>query len=189
APGTRLVAAAAAAGCRVTIVPGPSAPAAALAVSGLAALPHVFEGWLPRAGAARRDRIARIAAEPRTVVLLESPRRVAATLAELAEACGGDRRCAVVRELTKLHEEVVRATLAAAAAHFGGDDAPRGEFVVVIGPRPPTVPTDADITTALAAEQAAGATRRAAVDAVAASLDVARNRVYGLALAVPRPSD
>ena len=109
-PGYRLVAACVAAGIPVDVVPGPSAATAAVAVSGLPTDRFVVEGFLPRAGAARRQRLAALASEPRTTVLFESPRRTPRTLADLLDACG-DRRAALCRELTKLHQEVIRGTL------------------------------------------------------------------------------
>src|SRR6266849_5448574 len=110
-PGYRLVAAAAAAGLRVTVLPGPSAVTTALAISGLPTDRFVFEGFPPRRAGERARRFAELAAEPRTVVFFESPRRLAVTLAELAGAFGADRRAAVCRELTKTHEEVLRGPL------------------------------------------------------------------------------
>ena len=133
-PGARVAAAVAAAGLTVTVVPGPSAVLAALVSSGLATDRFCFEGFLPRSGRDRADRLAALAAEPRTSVLFEAPGRVAATLADLAAVCGGDRPVAVARELTKLHEEVWRGTLEGAAAWAA--DGLRGEVVLVAGRRP-----------------------------------------------------
>src|SRR5690606_1267921 len=130
-PGERLVAAAVRAGHTVEVVPGPSAALAALVVSGLPTGRFVFEGFLPRKGPARRERIAAVAAEPRTIVLYEAPHRLARTLADLAAACGAERRVAIARELTKLHEEVWRGTLGDAVA-WVGEREPPGEIVVVL---------------------------------------------------------
>ncbi len=177
-PGERIVRAAAAAGFDVSVVPGPSAGVAALAVSGLPSGRFVFEGFLPRKGGERARRLGAIAAEPRTVVLYEAPHRLHATLADLAAACGPARQVAVVRELTKLHEEVWRGTLGDAP-----ERAPRGEYVIVLAGAPAAPPvTDAAIESALAAELAGGAGRRDAVAAVAASLEVPRRRVYDAAV-------
>ena len=180
-PGERVVAAVAAAGLPVVVVPGPSALVAALVASGLPSERFVFEGFLPRKGSARHRRLAAVADEPRTTVLYEAPHRVQSTVADLAEACGADRRVAVARELTKVHEEVWRGTLAAAAEHLASRT-PRGEYVLVVGgaPAPPDA-TDADIEEALAGRIAAGDDRRAAVAGVASDLDVAKRRVYELA--------
>ncbi|NDH22694.1 MAG: 16S rRNA (cytidine(1402)-2'-O)-methyltransferase [Actinobacteria bacterium] len=111
-PGERLVAAVAEAGIEVTTVPGPVAAIAALVSSGLPSGRFVFEGFLARKGQERSAQLEAIAVESRTTVFYESPNRVAATLAALAEACGPDRRAVIARELTKLHEELRRGTLA-----------------------------------------------------------------------------
>ncbi len=171
------------AGLTVTVVPGPSAVLAALVSSGLATDRFCFEGFLPRSGRARAERLADLAVEPRTSVLFEAPGRVAATLADLAAVCGDDRPVAVARELTKLHEEVWRGTLADAAAWAAGGL--RGEVVLVLAGAPERADVEvadavleADVTAALAA----GARTRGAVDEVAARHGVPRRRVYELAL-------
>jgi 16S rRNA (cytidine1402-2'-O)-methyltransferase len=182
-PGERLVRAAVAAGHRVEVVPGPSASLAALVVSGLPARRFVFEGFLPRKGAGRAERLAALAGERRTAVLYEAPHRLARTLADLVEACGGDRRVAVAREITKLHEEVWRGTLAGALA-WATEREPPGEIVVVLEGAPAAAPPDdAAVLTALRAELDGGASARDAARAVAARLDVPRRRVYDLAVA------
>jgi len=114
-----VVAAAVAAGITVEVVPGPDAVVAALVVSGLPTDRFAFEGFLPRSGRERAGRLAALAGEPRTTVVYEAPGRLAATLADLAGACGPDRPGAVVRELTKVHEEVWRGTLAELATGAG----------------------------------------------------------------------
>lgn len=183
-PGERLVAAAVAAGYPVEVVPGPSAALAALVVSGLPAGRFVFEGFLPRKGAARTERLAAVAAEPRTTVLFEAPHRLARTLADLAQACGGDRRVAVARELTKLHEQVWRGTLDEAVAWVAERDPP-GEIVVVLDGAPPAAPVDDDaIRRAVEDELAAGASARDAARTVAAALSVPRRRAYAIATSV-----
>jgi 16S rRNA (cytidine1402-2'-O)-methyltransferase len=180
-PGERLVAAAAAAGHRVEVVPGPSAAIAALVASGLATGRFVFEGFLPRKGSGRTERLAVVAAEPRTVVLYEAPHRLARTLADLAAACGPDRRIAIARELTKLHEEVWRGTLAAAVAR-ADEVEPRGEHVVVLDGAPPPAEVDDDaILEAVRKAREAGASTRDAATEVAELLGVPRRRVYALA--------
>ena len=184
-PGARLVAAVSDAGLAVTVVPGPSAVLAALVASGLATDRFCFEGFLPRSGRERTDRLAAVAAEPRTTVLFESPVRTAATLRDLAVACGYDRPVAVARELTKLHEEVWRGPLAAAVEWAAGGV--RGEIVLVLAGAP-EVPADevgdAVLVAALAVQTASGARTRGAVDRVAADHGVPRRRVYELALQV-----
>jgi 16S rRNA (cytidine1402-2'-O)-methyltransferase len=179
-PGSRVVAAATGAHLRVIAIPGPSAALAALVVSGLPTYRFAVEGFLPRKGTERRRRLDEVAVERRTIVLFEAPHRLLATLADLCDACGGDRVVAVARELTKLHEEVWRGQLRHAVDGVGE---PRGEYVIVLGGALPTGPPDDDaILDALAARMAAGDTRKDAVAAVAAALDVPKRRAYDLAL-------
>ena len=128
-PGERLVRAAVDAGFEVTSVPGPAALVTALVTSGLATGRFAFEGFLPRSGPARRDRLAELATERRTIIVYEAPHRVLRTLADLATALGEDRPVAVARELTKLWETVVRGTLGDITRDLGE---PRGEYVLVI---------------------------------------------------------
>jgi 16S rRNA (cytidine1402-2'-O)-methyltransferase len=132
-PGGELVSAWASEGGRVVPIPGPSAVLAALVASGMAAARWTFEGFLPRSGRERRERLARLAADDRACVIYEAPSRIPATLADLAAAAGTERRVAVCRELTKLHEEVVRGPLGdlAARAAAGGLTL-RGEFALVV---------------------------------------------------------
>ena len=181
-PGERLVAAAVAAGYRVDVVPGPSAVLGALVVSGLATARFCFEGFLPRKGTARSQRLTQLATDPRTTVLFEAPHRVRQTVADLAAGLGGLRRVALVRELTKLHEEVWRGTLAGAAEHLSSFE-PRGEYVIVLDGAPPPAPAgEADIEDALRARLDAGLDKRSAVIEVAAALGVPKRVVYDLAL-------
>ena len=178
-PGERLVQAAVEAGCAVSIVPGPSAPLAAVAVSGLSGGRFVYEGFLPRRGAARADRLAELAASERAVVLLEAPHRCARTATDLAESFGSERRVVAARELTKLHEEIWRGTLGELAGWAGAGV--RGEVVLVIeGAPPPVPPSDDDIVSALTAERAAapGSSVRDLASAVAGRLGVSRRHVY-----------
>jgi 16S rRNA (cytidine1402-2'-O)-methyltransferase len=181
-PGERLVAAAGDAGHRVEVVPGPSAALAPLVVSGLAAGRFVFEGFLPRKGSGRSQRLLVVAAEPRTVVLYEAPHRLGRTLGDLLEACGPTRRVVLARELTKLHEELWRGSLAAAVERCEEVE-PRGEYVIVLAgaPEPPEA-TDDEVREAVADARARGASTRDAVDEVAATLGLSRRRVYGLAV-------
>lgn len=188
-PGMRLVAAAVAAGHTVTAVPGPAALVMALVVSGFDTTRFVFDGFLPRSGRERQERLAEVAAERRTAVLYEAPHRIARTVADLAEACGDHRRVALARELTKLHEEVWRGTLAEAVAHTSAVE-PRGEYVVVLeGAPPPTAATDDDIVAALRTELGGGADRRSAIATVMARTGASKRRVYDLALTIPRTPD
>ena len=180
-PGDRLVAAVAARGLRVTAVPGPSAALTALVLSGLPMERFCVEGFLPRKGADRASRLEALREEPRTIVLFESPARIAPTLVDLAGALG-NRPAAVCRELTKLHEEVVRGTLAELADAFGARAAARGEFVLVVGGAPARRVDDHDVARAVAAELDAGSTIRDTAATVAASLGVSRRRAYEEAL-------
>jgi 16S rRNA (cytidine1402-2'-O)-methyltransferase len=180
-PGERLVRAAVDAGYEVRVVPGPVAAIAGLVASGLPTDRFVFEGFLPRSGSGRTERLAALAAETRTLVLYEAPHRVARTLADLAGVCGAERPVALARELTKLHEEVWRGTLGAAVARCDEVE-PRGEYVVVVGGAAP-IPeaTDLELATALERLVADGVTTRDAVAEVASAYDVPRRRVYDLA--------
>ena len=181
-PGERLVAAAAAAGLTVEVVPGPSAALAALVVSGLPTNRFCFEGFLPRKGAARSQRLAELAAEPRTIVVFEAPHRVRAAVADLATALGGLRRVALARELTKLHEEVWRGTLSGAVDHLDRHE-PRGEYVLVVDGAPPPPPAgEDDVEAALRTRLAAGSDKRSAVTEVATALGVPKRVVYDVAL-------
>lgn len=181
-PGQRLVAAAVDASVEVVVVPGPVAAVAALAISALSSDRFVFEGFLPRKGTDRRRRLAALGGEERTIVLYEAPHRMVATVADLGHALGGDRRVALARELTKLHEHVWRGTLDEAAAHLG-DQPPRGEFVVVVDGAPPEPPADdAAIVAAVARHRAEGAGAKAAAAAVATELGVSARRAYQLGL-------
>ena len=179
-PGERLVRAAVRAGFVVEVVPGPAAFVAALVASGLPTGRFVFEGFLPRKGSARTARLATLAAEERTVVLYEAPHRVARTLADLAVAFGPDRRVAVARELTKLHEEVWRGTLGEATV-WAGEQA-RGELVVVVEGAPPEEVTEDELVEAVRSELARGVPVRQAASELARTLGVPKRRVYDLAV-------
>jgi 16S rRNA (cytidine1402-2'-O)-methyltransferase len=187
-PGRRLVDSVARAGYRVEVVPGPVAAVTALAVSGFEAERFVFEGFLPRKGAARVERLAGLAVEPRTIVMYEAPHRLRRTLADLVDLFGPDRPVAVVRELTKLHEEVLRLTLAGAVAHFTSTE-PRGELVIVVsGFRPVgAAPEEADLVAGLEAALGEGMSRRDAVTRVAAATGAPRRQVYDLANRLTAP--
>jgi len=181
-PGARVAALAAAADQVIEVVPGPFAGAVALVGSGL--LGHsgrfCFEGFLPRKGSDRSARITELLGERRTIVLYEAPHRLQRTLADLADALGPDRRIALCRELTKLHEETWRGTLSA-AVHRCEEVVPRGEYVLVVdgaGPAPEV--TDESLAEAIAVEVAGGATRRDAAAAVASRFGVGPNRVKRL---------
>ncbi len=181
-PGERLVAAAAAAGHVVEVVAGPSALIVALVASGLSTGRFCFEGFLPRKGAAKAQRLAEVAAEPRTVVLFEAPHRVRQTVADLSAVAGELRRVAIARELTKLHEEIWRGTLGGAVEHLGSKD-PRGEYVLVLDGAPPPGPAEeTDIEAALRSRIGAGLDKRSAIVEVATVLQVPKRLVYDIAL-------
>jgi 16S rRNA (cytidine1402-2'-O)-methyltransferase len=176
-PGYPLVRACIDEGIDVRVVPGPSAAIAALVVSGFPTDRFVFEGFLPRTAGDRRARLAALREERRTVVLYESPRRLATLLGELA-AIDADRRVAVCRELTKLHEEVRRGPVAELRATLG--EAPvKGEVVVVIEGRSADVPVDVDAAVAEARDLVAdGARKREAAHRVAERTGVPANAIY-----------
>lgn len=187
-PGMLLVQACVAAGFQVVPVPGPTAFVAALVASGLSTERFVFEGFLPRRGRARRERLEQLAAEERTIVLYEAPHRLRETLDHLVEALGEDRRAVVARELTKVYECFVRGTLKEVRDHFAAE-APRGECVVLVegaavaaceGRHPP--PAAEAIREAVQARMEAGASRRDAVRQVATEWRLPRRQVYAIAL-------
>jgi 16S rRNA (cytidine1402-2'-O)-methyltransferase len=190
-PGEELVRAWADAGGTVVPIPGASAVLAAVMASGLAGPRWSFEGFLPRTGRERRERLARIAADDRGCVVYEAPRRVAATLRDLAVACGVDRPAAVCRELTKVHEEIVRGTLGELAEAMAvGRVASRGEFALVVGQvRADTLATDEAVEAgverlALARAEverlvADGSARGDAARRVAATSGIPRRQLYG----------
>jgi 16S rRNA (cytidine1402-2'-O)-methyltransferase len=181
-PGYRLVAAAAQAGIRVTVLPGPSAVTAALVVSGLPSDRFAFEGFPPRRAGERGRRFAQLAAEPRTLIFFESPRRVASTVAELAAAFGGERAAAVCRELTKTHEEVLRGTLGELAGQL--DDV-RGEITLVVAGAPASGghATTADGIAEVEQRVHAGISRKDAITAVAAELGLRKRELYAAVVA------
>jgi 16S rRNA (cytidine1402-2'-O)-methyltransferase len=187
-PGGELVSAWASEGGRVVPIPGPSAVLAALVASGMAAARWTFEGFLPRSGRERRERLARLAADDRACVIYEAPSRIPATLADLAAAAGAERRVAVCRELTKLHEEVVRGRVGdlAARAAAGGLTL-RGEFALVVeavtaaesaARARADAPTMAEARAEVARLVASGAKRSDAVRQVAASTGLDRRELY-----------
>ena len=180
-PGYRLVSAAVSAGVRVCALPGPSAVTAALAVSGLPCDRFCFEGFPPRRAGERSRRLAELAGQQRTMVFFESPRRLAATLAQLAGAFGELRRAVVCRELTKTHEEIRRGTLAELAGWAAAGV--RGEITLVVAGAAAPEPDETRSALAAAADEAAelvaaGASRRDAIASVALSRGLRRRAVY-----------
>ena len=183
-PGERLVVAVVEAGGNVTAVPGASALTMALVISGLPTSRFVFEGFLPRSGAERTDRLAMTTTESRTIVLYEAPHRLAKTLSDLTTACGAMRRVVLARELTKLHEQIWRGTLQDANMLVAANE-PRGEYVIILEPaKPPAPPTDEELVDAIKAEIAKGVSRKDSAARVSARFGVAKRHVYELALQV-----
>ena len=183
-PGYKLVRAAVCAGVRVTGCPGPSAPLLALILSGLPTDRFYFGGFLPHRKGPRRQALVALRPLDATLVFLESPRRLAAALEDIA-ATFGPRPAAVARELTKLHEELRRGTLDELAGHYAGAGAPRGEVVIVVGgERSAAVQralSDADIDKRLDLLLADGTVRDAAA-ALSAETGLPRRRLYARAL-------
>ena len=177
-PGQRLVDAALDAGLPVEVIPGPSAVVCALVASGLPMERFFFEGFLPRKAGAQRERLSMLAAIPAALVIYESPRRVAATLRVIAEVMPA-RRVALVRELTKLHEEVLRGTAAELAEQTGEL---KGECVLVIAPpskeelAPQT--TAADLDEAIRAGLAAGESKSSLAKRLAKELSRPKSEIY-----------
>jgi 16S rRNA (cytidine1402-2'-O)-methyltransferase len=189
-PGYRLVAACIDAGVDVDVVPGPSAVLTALVISGLPTDRFVFEGFLPRAGSARKARLSVLASEPRTIVLFESPKRVAATLRDLLDV-GVDRRAVVARELTKLHQEVLRGSLSELSARLA-DRELKGEVTLVVeGVRPAAATTEVRLAEAVTLARAAlerGARKREAARDAATATGVPAGRVYAALVGDAAPS-
>lgn len=178
-PGQRLVGACVEHGIPVQTIPGPSAVLAALTVAGLPVDRVAFDGFLPRKGAARARQLAALAGEERTIVLFLSPHRAADDLADLATALGAERPAVVARELTKLHEEVLRGTLASLAEQ--ASEGLRGELTLVVAGRPPDPRVEvspAELRERVEELRAQGATTRDAVDRIAQDTGLPRRRVY-----------
>jgi 16S rRNA (cytidine1402-2'-O)-methyltransferase len=187
-PGFRLVAAAAAEDLPVTCVPGPSAVTTALAVSGLPSDRFCFEGFLPRKAGERRTRLQALVAERRTAVLFEAPHRLAASLADMADVLGADRRAVVCRELTKTHEEVRRGPLGALAAWAA--DGVLGEVTVVLAGAPERAgeATPEELVRLVGVREQAGLTRKEALAAVAVETGVPRRAVFDAVVAAKQPT-
>ena len=182
-PGEELVALCAAAGVEVISLPGPCALTVALSVSGLPTGRFTFEGFLPLNKKNRRARLEGLAAEERTMIFYEAPHKLRATLEDLGAALGPDRPLTVCRELTKLHEEVLRTTIAGAAARFESQE-PRGEFVLVAAGRPPEAEEgDEDGAMARVEElRRGGMALKAAAAQAAAEFGVKKRGLYNRAL-------
>ncbi|MEV6409876.1 16S rRNA (cytidine(1402)-2'-O)-methyltransferase [Kribbella sp. NPDC051718] len=186
-PGYRLVAAAIEAGVQVTAVPGPSAVLTALALSGLPVDRFTFEGFLPRKSAERTKRFTELAREQRTMIFFEAPHRLAASLQDLAEALGKDRRAAVCRELTKTYEEIKRGTAAELAEW--AEDGVRGEITIVVAGADPSARElgPEELAAEVAADEEAGTPRKQAISDVAKRFGVPKRTVYDAVLAARDP--
>jgi len=186
-PGAGLVTQVREAGYRVVPLPGPSAVATALSVAGLPADRYVFLGFLPRKGSERTRLLERVAREEWTSVLFEAPGRVGDLLADLAAACGGERRGVVARELSKLHEEIRAGTLSELAEAFGGEDETRGECTVVVEGASPVEP---DVDFAKLRETAtrllaAGVSKKEKEELLTERFEVKRNEAYRIVTELP----
>jgi 16S rRNA (cytidine1402-2'-O)-methyltransferase len=186
-PGTDLVAAALDAGLVVVPIPGPSAVATALSAAGLPADRYLFLGFIPRKGTERSRLLARAAAEEWSVVLFEAPTRLVTLLEDLAAAAGPGRMALVARELTKLHEELRRGTLAELADYYSMTP-PRGELTIVVeGTGAPAPPPDrtADAVEEATALLAEGLSRREVARRITETLGISRNDAYRLVMGLP----
>ena len=181
-PGEELVAQCAASGVPVVSIPGPCALVAALAASGLPTGRFTFEGFLAMNKKNRRAHLEELQGERRTMIFYEAPHKLGSTLRDLAEAFGPERRIALCRELTKLHEEIWRTTLGEAAARYGAE-APRGEFVLVVegAPQRPAETPSLERGAERAMElQAQGIPLKEAARQAAKELGLSRNEIYAL---------
>ncbi len=180
-PGGRLIRAAIAEGVSVVPIPGPSAVIAAVSVSGLPMDAFVFHGFLPPRGPQRRTLLSSLASEKRTIVLYETPRRVRETLKDIGEIWG-DRPIALARELTKIHEEVIRGRVSEVLAFLEGRVV-KGEITLVVGGAPELAPvSDDEITASLKRIAETGLSPRDRVAQVARELGISKRRVYELEL-------
>lgn len=183
-PGEDLVRLCAENGITVCAIPGPCAVITALSISGQATGRFCFEGFLSTAKKSRREHLESLKNEQRTMIFYEAPHKLVATLADLQEAFGADRPISLCRELTKLHEEVFRTTLAQAIAHYQ-QDPPKGEFVLVVAGAQPVAAEKATATDAAARVRQLmdeGLSRKDAVKQTAKELDLPKNAVYDAAL-------
>ena len=183
-PGEDLVALCAQNGVDVISIPGPCALVTALSVSGLPTVRFVFEGFLPTNKKNRRQRLDRLAEEERTVILYEAPHKLRDTLEDLRATFGGERRISLCRELTKLHEQVLRTTLAEACDHYAENE-PKGEFVLVVDGAP--VFEEETVTPETALQRMdflrqQGLSTKAAAKQAAEELGLPKNKLYDLAL-------
>lgn len=183
-PGEDLVRQCAQAGIVVCAIPGPCAAITALSISGQATERFCFEGFLSTAKKSRKEHLDSLKKEVRTMIFYEAPHKLAVTLEDLRDAFGEDRPVSLCRELTKIHEEVIRTTLGEAAAKYA-ETPPKGEFVLVVAGAPEEAeqtPSDADAAALLEAYLSQGLSRKDAVKQVARELNLPKNQVYELSL-------
>ncbi|MGN1003763.1 MAG: 16S rRNA (cytidine(1402)-2'-O)-methyltransferase [Oscillospiraceae bacterium] len=183
-PGEDLVALCAQSGVEVVSIPGPCALVTALAVSGLPTGRFTFEGFLPTNKKNRRTQLEQLRGEERTMIFYEAPHKLRATLDDLRETFGSERRVTLCRELTKLHEEILRTTLGGAAEHYAEAE-PKGEFVLVVEGAPPAQPEAVTPETALRRVEelrSQGLSLKAAAKQAAEELSLPKNKLYDLAL-------
>ena len=183
-PGEDLVKQCAGAGIPVCAIPGPCAAITALSISGQATGRFCFEGFLSTAKKSRREHLESLKSEQRTMIFYEAPHKLLTTLADMAEVFGGERPLSLCRELTKLHEEVVRTTLAEALERYT-QTPPKGEFVLIVAgakPEEKEIPSETDATARLAELIAQGLSRKDAVKQTAKELGLSKNAVYEIAL-------
>ena len=183
-PGEDLVRLCAEHGITVTAIPGPCAVITALSISGLPTGRFCFEGFLSTAKKSRKEHLASLEGETRTMIFTEAPHKLLSTLQDLAEAFGNERRISLCRELTKLHEEVVRTTLGEAIEKYTAN-APKGEFVLVVDGAAPVekeVPTAEDAGEMVKRLMGEGLSRKAAIKQTAKALDLPKNLVNEAAL-------
>ena len=185
-PGEDLVKQCAEAGITVCAIPGPCAVITALSISGQSTGRFCFEGFLSTAKKSRREHLESLKNEQRTMIFYEAPHKLPATLESMAEVFGSDRGISLCRELTKLHEEVIRTTLAGAIALYANQP-PKGEFVLVVAGAPAIekeVPTTQDAAARVAALMQEGLSRKDAVKQTAKELGLSKNAVYDAALEI-----
>ena len=183
-PGEDLVKQCAAAGIPVCAIPGPCAAITALSISGQATGRFCFEGFLSTAKKSRREHLDALKKEQRTMIFYEAPHKLLTTLADMAEVFGGERPISLCRELTKLHEEVVRTTLAEAVARYT-ETPPKGEFVLIVAGAPAEqqeAPSETDAAARVSQLMAEGVSRKDAVKQAAKELGLPKNVVYDIAL-------
>ena len=186
-PGEDLVKQCAAAGVTVCAIPGPCAAITALSISGQATGRFCFEGFLSTSKKSRREHLDSLKKETRTMIFYEAPHKLVNTLEDMAETFGADRPISLCRELTKLHEEVVRTTLSEAVAKYT-ENPPKGEFVLIVAGAEPEieeVPTETDAASYLQKLIASGMSRKDAIKQTAKDLGLPKNVVYDLALKIP----